>query len=129
MCFSRLNFRQESTGLWIGWNERDPSDEDGIRIYGFGKGEYLEVLYEDIPGSSWNPQRLDMFKNRAQIEMDVRVPLADLPVDDPDKAADPGLAWLFWDGSDLVHRPYLLEFVTYSVEQGLNIATRRLIPW
>ena len=39
-----------------------------------------------------------------QAQFDVRIPLADLPLDDPDRTTDPARPDLFWDGTDLVGR-------------------------
>ncbi|MHA2404481.1 MAG: hypothetical protein ACXADH_15895 [Candidatus Kariarchaeaceae archaeon] len=114
MCYNRLEFLKESTSLWVGVSDRDPTDELGIRIYGLGKTGLLEVLYANIPGGSWNAQRLKKFQDRVQDEMDDRVPLADLPVDDPDKTTDPALPNLFWDSGDLVSREYIILNLTWS---------------
>ncbi len=63
------------------------------------------VDYTAIPGTGWSRARLDGLRDALQAAIDLRVARADLPDDDPDKAADPALGErLIWDGGDLVGR-------------------------
>ena len=63
------------------------------------------VDYATIPGTGWSRARLDGLRDALQAAIDLRVARADLPDDDPDKAADPALGErLFWDGGDQVGR-------------------------
>ena len=79
-----------------------------------GDGREFTLLYADIPGNSWNANRLAKLVERAQQLIDKRVPLTDLPADDPDRLADPGLPHLFWDGADLVARQCIIENATWD---------------
>lgn len=96
------------------YDTSDPPVENGIRLNGVGKDGFMEILYSDIPGGSWNQNRLDKFMARAQDMIDVRIPLADLPIDDPDKTIDPELPNLFWDKFDLVARSILISDVHFT---------------
>ncbi len=91
--------------LYVG----DPLEEVGIRLHGIGKDGMLEILYQDIPGNSWNSQRLKKLVTQIQDLIDVRTPLADLPIGDPDKTTDPGLPNHFWDSGDLVARSIVIR--------------------
>lgn len=105
MPIQGIEFHKESTGEWVSALDRDPNDEDGLRLLGSPKGT-LEVMYSDIPGNSWNQNRLNKFVEIANERLTTRIPLASLPADDPDKTTDPNqFPWLYWDGSDLCSRP------------------------
>ena len=56
-------------------------------------------------------------KIRGQALADVRIPLADLPEDDPEKTTDPATNVEFWDGTDLVTRHILVESVWWDGEK------------
>ena len=91
--------------------------EVGIRLVGVGKDGFIEILYADIPGNSWNQNRLQKFAERAQQLIDVRIPLTDPSlVDDPDgiNGTDPARPDFFWDGGDLVARPVIISNVSYD---------------
>lgn len=91
--------------------------EVGIRLVGVGKTGVFEVRYADIPGNSWNANRLSKFAERAQQLIDVRIPLSDPSLaDDPagPNGSDPGLPNFFWDGGDLVARPIIISNVTWD---------------
>ena len=88
--------------------------EIGIRLNGVGKDGFFEILYADIPGNSWNQNRLNKFTQRAQDLIDVRIPLADLPADDPAKTTDPARPDQFWDGTDLVGRNVIISEVFFD---------------
>jgi hypothetical protein len=87
------------------YDESDPLVEIGIRLNGVGAEGYIQALYADIPGQSWTPARLENARQWVQNEMDTRIDRATL---DPEhlyiKNGDPGLDWLFWDGTDVVER-------------------------
>ena len=126
MPIAGIQFRKESTGQWVDADARDPNDEDGIRLLGAGKTGVIEVLYVDIPGNSWNQNRLNKFADRANEVLTYRQPLADLPADDPDKTTDPNnFPILYWDGSDLCSRVVTISNVTYSAEKGLSFRIQR----
>ncbi len=73
------------------------------------------VDYATIPGTGWSRARLDGLRDALQAAIDLRVARADLPDDDPDKAADPALGErLFWDGGDLVARAAVVESVAFD---------------
>ena len=99
-------------------------DEIGFRIYGLIKGvPYMEVMYADIPGNSWNQNRLNKFTDRANQLLQTVIPLADLPADDPDRLADPGLPGAYWDGDSIVYQSVQVSDVRWD-ETG---ATPRLV--
>ena len=83
----------------------DPPAEIGIRVHGIGQDGLIEILYEDIPGSSWNAARLQSFLDRFGELIDIRIPLVDLPVDWPDRVTDPARLDYFHDAGDLVSHP------------------------
>ena len=119
MPIRAIQFRKESTQEWVGVKDRDPADEDGVRLYGAGKhpSGYLEVLYENIPGNSWNQNRLNQFASRANTLAVTRIPLADLPDDDLDKTTDPDdYPRAYWDGSDYCSRAIEIDEVSFSEE-------------
>jgi hypothetical protein len=92
-------------------------NEIGIRLVGVGKDGVLEVFYADIPGNSWNPQRLAKMVERVQQLIDVRIPLSDPSlVDDPagPNGSDPALPNFFWDAGDLVARPIIISNVSWN---------------
>ena len=122
-----IEFHKESTGEWVSASDRDPADEDGIRLLGVGDG-IGTFMYSDVPGNSWNPQKL----GRAQVYVqenliDVRIPLTDPSlVDDPHgpNGVDPARPDFFWDDGDLVSRPVIISDVTFENEQ-LNFTLTR----
>src|SRR5210317_2053738 len=109
MPIQGIQFRRESTQEWVTLEDRDPADEDGLRLLGAGPSGVLEILYADIPGNSWNANRLAKFEERANQLLTKRQPIASLPDDDPDKTTDPARPDFFWDGSDLVARPVIIS--------------------
>ena len=99
----------------------DPPVEIGIRLNGVGKDGFMEVLYADIPGNSWNQNRLNKFTERAQDLIDVRIPLTDPQfqdevgtVVDPDALVDPARPDFFWDAGDLVSRSVIISDVNFT---------------
>lgn len=99
------------------YDTSDPPEEIGIRLNGVGKDGFMEILYADIPGNSWNQNRLNQFMARAQDMIDVRIPLTDPSfVDDPagPNGADPARPDFFWDGGDLVARSVIISDVTFT---------------
>ena len=128
MPISGIEFHKVSTNEWVDALERDPADEDGLRLRGAGHDGtgYLTVMYVDIPGSSWNPQRLAGFVAKANELLTLRIPLADLPADDPDKTTDPNdYPWLYWDGGDLCSRTITISDATF-VNNELNFTVSRV---
>jgi len=55
MPISGIEFHRPSTNEWVSAENRDPNDEDGLRLLGAGRSGVIEILYADIPGGSWNP--------------------------------------------------------------------------
>jgi hypothetical protein len=136
MPISGIEFRIESTGQWVDPGDRDPTDEDGLRLRGAGHDGtgYLTVIYANIPGNSWNQNRMDLFMARAQDYIDFRIPLDDPQFEDPDNPGviidpdalvDPARPDFFWDSGDLVSRPVIISDVTYSEEAGLSFTLTR----
>lgn len=62
----------------------------------------LRLFYDTLPAAKGQKQQV--IRQTFQDFFDVRIPIADLPSDDPDKTADPNRKRLFYDGSDLVGR-------------------------
>jgi hypothetical protein len=115
MPYSFVEFRQKSTQLWVGVYERNPLDEDGIRLWGLGTDGLLTFLYDDVPGESWNRPRLDAATVYIQENLiDFKILLADLPDAWPEKTVDPELPHYFWDGLFLVSRPILLSNLNHD---------------
>ncbi len=97
------------------YNVLDPDTEVGIRLNGVGKNGFIQILYADIPGNSWNANRLKKLTERAQELIDVRIPLNDPSlVDDPDALVDPGRPDFFHDGGDLVSRSIIISNVSFT---------------
>jgi hypothetical protein len=99
------------------YDASDPPVEIGIRLNGVGKDGFMEVLYADIPGNSWNANRLAKFTERAQQLIDVRIPLTDPSlIDDPagPNGSDPARPDFFWDAGDLVSRPVIISDVSFT---------------
>jgi hypothetical protein len=87
-----------------------PADEDGQRYVGGPNGTF-DFLYSQVPGSSWTTPRLETAKQWIQENvLDNRISRATLPADHPYiKDGDPGQAWLFWEGTDVVERLVIVE--------------------
>ena len=103
------------------YDASDPPVEIGIRLNGVGKDGFMEVIYDDIPGNSWNQNRLNMFTARAQDLIDVRIPLDDPQfqdevgtVIDPAALVDPARPDFFWDSGDLVSRSVIISDVSFT---------------
>lgn len=92
----------------------------------FDKGSGpVRINYADIPGNNLNA-RIDNLKAQVQAYLDRRQPLADLPIDDPDKTVNPGRPDLFWGRADgtvhqneaqndhLISRPVTLVDLTFD---------------
>lgn len=118
MPIGGIEFHKASTNEWVSGEDRDPADEDGLRLIGAGKGQAIEVMYADIPGNSWNQNRLNKFVDRANEILTTRQPLSGLPDDDPDKTTDPNdFPWLYWDGGDLCSRTVTVSEATWDGSQ------------
>ena len=108
------------------YDTSDPPEEIGIRLNGVGKDGFFEVLYADIPGNSWNQNRLRIFTERAQDLIDVRIPLNDPSlVDDPDALTDPARPDFFHDAGDLVSRPVIISDVTFTDRLNFTLTRAR----
>ena len=62
-------------------------------------GRVVHVNYADLPGNT-PAQLANALKLLLQAEIDVRIPLADLPDDEPTKAVNPDAPNFFWGRSD-----------------------------
>ena len=108
------------------YDTADPPEEIGIRLNGVGPGGFFEVLYADIPGNSWNQNRLNKFVQKAQELIDVRIPLDDPSlVDDPDALADPARPDFFHDNGDLVSRSVTISDVTFTDRLNFTLTRAR----
>lgn len=115
MPISKVEFHRQSTDEWVDWIYRDPADEDGLRLIGAGPSGVLTLMYSDIPGNSWNQNRLNKFVEIAHEFLTKRQSIADLPADDPDKTIDPNnYPWLYWDAGDLCSRTIEISDVTFT---------------
>lgn len=103
----------------------EQGEEIGIRLLGVGANGIIEVLYKDIPGNSWNQNRLNQFTQRAQNFIDQRIAKTSLSTDDPARLEDPARPDFFWDGNDLVARPILISNVSWDGNK-LNFTLTRL---
>jgi hypothetical protein len=108
------------------YDTSDPPEEVGVRLEGVGEGGFFEVLYADIPGNSWNQNRLNKFVVRAQELIDQRILRTDLPADDQARLADPARADWFWDGNDVVHRPIIISEARFN--GTLDFTLRKVRP-
>lgn len=126
MPIKGIEFRRESDGAWVTAAERDPADEDGLRLLGTPKGTQT-FLYADVPGSSWNASRLANAQAWVQQNLlDIRIPRDSLDPDHPYvSGGDPALEWLFWDGVDVVERLVVIEGLTFENGQ-LDFTLRRI---
>lgn len=124
MPYKRLEFRKESTQEWVTIEQRDPADEDGLRILTAGGSVVIEVTKADIPGNSWNSwnqQRLNRFVEVLHERLTTRIPIASLPDGDPDKTTDPNRYPLsYWDGSDLCSRALIISNPSYDPVTGIT---------
>lgn len=128
MPIGGIEFHLASTDEWVTPENRGVADEDGLRLRGAGKDPsgYLTIMYVDIPGNSWNPQRLAKFAERANELLTYRQPIASLPDDDPDKTTDPNnYPKAYWDGTDLCSRSITISDVTFSAQTGLSFTISR----
>ena len=131
MPISGIEFHKVSTQQWVDASQRDPLDEDGLRLRGAGHDPsgYLTIMYANIPGNSWNQNRLNRFAQIANGYLEFRMPLTDPDlVDDPagPNGADPAQPNFYWDAGDLVAKPIEIVDVTYSTQNGLNFTIRKL---
>lgn len=95
-------------------NVVDNSEFPVIHLDGSGT-KLLDTSTIKITGPGGQIGRNDRIKAGLQILLDVLIPLTSLPVDDPDRLADPGLPSEFWDGlGNLVIRPVEIISVTYD---------------
>lgn len=117
------------------YDTSDPPVEIGIRLNGVGKDGFMEVLYADIPGGSWNQSRLNKFTERAQQLIDVRIRLDDDVfkeegvVVDPAALTDPARPDFFWDGVPpngyLVARSVIISNVTFTDRLNFTLTRAR----
>ena len=98
----------------------------GVRVY-----TDTQTLFEgksrDYPGE--RPEKIAAMKTELQDFLDTRQPRSSLPLDDPDKIADPGRADLFWDGTDLVGRGVIVTDVTITgtePDTEVSVSLRRV---
>lgn len=127
MPIQGIEFHKASTQEWVSASDRDPADEDGLRLLGAGKTGTLEVMYADIPGASWNQNRLNKFVEHANQLLQYRIPLTDPSLADDENGpngVDPGRPDFFWDGGDLVSQSVVVENATF-VDGVLNFTVRR----
>lgn len=100
------------------YDDSDPPVEVGVRLVGVPSGT-LEFMYADIPGNSWTNPRIANAQQWVQDNIDVRIDRSTLLPDDPMiKDGDPGLIWLFWDGSDVVVRLMTFSNLAFDGEHS-----------
>ena len=114
------------------FNTDEPPLEIGVRFTGIGETGIIEFLYSDIPGQSWTNARIAQAELWVQDRIDNPIDRATLDPNHPYiKNGDPGLSWLFWDGTDVVERFYTFTNLTFDGEHSnfdfLRI-NRRLEP-
>ena len=135
MPIQGIEFRIESTQEWVSIQNRDPADEDALRILGAGKDGVLTVEYSQIPGNSWNQNRLNNFVAKANELLQTRIPLDDPSLTDSQwgiNGTDPDRFPVFyWDSGDLVSQSVEIFDATYEAPDGvgdpeLNFGVRQL---
>lgn len=112
--------------------EGDPNTEElGIRIVKHTGATPLEFYYADVkqPQQAWNTPRMNAARNLLQNMLDVRTPLANLDPADPLALADPATEWLFWDGTDLVQRDQVVEWVDYAPRNPNDPSDTPVLQW
>ena len=85
------------------------STDTYLHINGVGKDGFVRVYYADVPGNSWNQNRLNKGIEALQNLIDQRTLRTDLPADDPARISDPARPDWFWEGSDIVARPVVVS--------------------
>lgn len=133
MPIGRIEFYDGDAGQWVVGQR--PTNETGIKFVGVGQYGTIEVMYADIPGGSWNQNRLNKFMQRAQDEIDVRIRLDDDVfkeegvVVDPDALTDPARPDFFWDGTPpngyLVSRSIIISNVTFTDRLNFTLTRAR----
>lgn len=97
--------------------------KDSIIIWPSGSEENkVTAIKSDFTGDQ-SKVEADV-KKSLQDNLDNRQLIADLPDDDPDKVSDPGLPYLFWDGSFLVGRSVVVENVKWGENEKPIIRIR-----
>lgn len=87
-------------------------------------GKKVEVVYDSISGKM-SQAKASKIKTALQDLIDLRIPIASLPDDDPDKTTDPANDAMFWDGTDLVSRNCIVVSITWD---GSNIISTLRVP-
>jgi hypothetical protein len=82
--------------------EKITGPDPGIRIYKTTT-EFLEIRKSDLPPGNPSKKRAWAI-DTVHAFFEVRVPLADLDPDDPDKTIEPTHPFMWWDNGDLVSR-------------------------
>ena len=98
-------------------------------------GNILHFDFADFPPSAdTNEARQAHVVAHAQDWLDTRIPVKDLPADDPLAISDPALPYLFWEGTGgnkvVVVRNIVIENVNYdsSLVPPLSLTLRRIWP-
>lgn len=136
MPIGKIQYHNSASDEWTDTPPIDPNEEGGQRYIG-GPNDSAEFFYSDVPGSSWTPVRLDAARQYIQENvLDLRIDRATLPAEHPYiKDGDPGLEWVFWDGTDVVERLvvaddlYLITVDTVDLPRiTLRRVSRRMAP-
>jgi hypothetical protein len=90
----------------------------------FSANRGVAIRRNNFPGNQVEKEAA--IKLFAQGVSDTIVPIADLPADDPDKAADPATARIFWDGTNIRYRELLIDFVSWPSGEPCNIKISRV---
>ncbi len=92
--------------------------EIGICLHGANSARSVQVLYADVPGSTWDRARLAAFTSQMQAAIDQRIRLTDDRLtDDPAKDTDPRRPDFFHDGGDLVSRSVIFSDAIWDGSQ------------
>lgn len=121
MPIGRIEYHSSVSGLWT-TDPPPPAEEDGQRYVG-GPNGTAELLYSQIPGSSWTAPRLENAQQWIQANvLDHRIARASLPPDHPYiSGGDPGQEWLFWDGDDVVERLVVCDGIVVETRAGVDL--------
>jgi len=129
MPIGHIEYHSSVTDEWTP-TPPPPAEEDGQRFVGGPNGDF-DFFYSQVPGSSWTAPRLENARQWIQANiLDHRIDRSSLPSDHPYVVGgDPGLEWLFWDGTDVVERLVVadaLEVMDFGGIELPRITLRRV---
>lgn len=111
--------------LWVIPGVGTIEDEGLVRL---NDGRVFDL--SSVPGNGYNAQRLGKINSAIQDEIDNRVLLTSLPIDDPDRTVNPNAPNLFWSDVDgnPVSDPAGAYLCSRSVKVWLTYENSVLLP-